>query len=125
MSQFTDMPSLPDYIASRLQTPFSWGTHDCMTFSIGWAEIATGKKYLPYDLWQNELQAARIIKQYGGLEDALDAYFGRVHPNYAKDGDIAICQGVVSIVSGPHIVLPGEKGLVFKPRTEATHAWKV
>lgn len=119
------MMDLPTYIAARLTAPFEWGVNDCMTFAIGWVEIATGKKHLPDELWETELQAARIIKQHGGLVAALDAHFKQIHPNYAKDGDIAICDGVVSLFSGAHIVAPGPDGLVFKPRTEADHAWTV
>lgn len=119
------MNTLPDYIADHLSTPFKWGAHDCMTFSIGWVEISTGKKHLPEELWQSELQAARIIKQHGGLVAALDAHFHQVHPNYAKDGDLAIAEGVVSLVSGSHLVAPGANGLIFRPRTEADHAWSI
>lgn len=115
-------PVFADYITEHLKTPFAWGTNDCITFSIGWVEIATGQRYLP-DPWASELEAARIIKGYGGLVEALDAHFRRIHPNYARDGDIAICAGVVSLFSGPHVVAPGPEGLVFKLRTEADHAW--
>lgn len=115
--------NLSEYIAAHLNTPFAWGSNDCMSFAIGWVEIATGKKHLPTEMWRSELQAARIIKRNGGLVAALDAHFRKIHPNYAKDGDIAIFDGVVSLVSGVHIVAPGADGLVFKPRTGADHAW--
>jgi hypothetical protein len=123
----TEMMDLPEYIASRMNMPFAWGANDCMTFSIRWAEIKTGRKLLPDELWTTELEAARVMKQNGGLMAALDAHFTRLkHPNYAKNGDLVICgERFVSVVSGPHIVGPGEKGLVFNPRTEATHAWTI
>lgn len=120
------MTTLPDYIASHLVTPFAWGANDCMTFALGWVEISTGKRHLPDEvLWQDEWRAARLIKEHGGLVAALDAHFVRIHPNYAKAGDLAIADGVVSIVSGAHLVAPGAEGLVFRPRTEADHAWTV
>lgn len=115
--------TFPGYIAARLTTPFAWGSNDCMVFAIGWAEIATGKRYLPAELWKTELQAARVTKRNGGLVAVLNAHFRQIHPNQAQDGDLAICDGVVSLFSGAHIVAPGEHGLVFKPRTEADHAW--
>ncbi len=115
---------LPAYIAARLSIPFAWGANDCMTFAIRWVELSTGRKLLPAKLWDSELAAARVIQQHGGLVAALDAHFTRLkHPNYAKDGDIAIADGTVSLVSGRHVVAPGEKGLVFNPRTRAQHAW--
>ncbi|PIY01689.1 MAG: hypothetical protein COZ23_01835 [Hydrogenophilales bacterium CG_4_10_14_3_um_filter_58_23] len=119
------MITLADYIAARLNAPFQWGVNDCMTFAVGWAEIAGGRTLLPKRLWHTELQAARLIKRHGGLVAALDAHFGQIHPNYAKDGDIAIADGVVALISGAHLVAPGADGLVFKPRTEADHAWSV
>jgi hypothetical protein len=117
---------LAEYIAARLNTPFAWGANDCMTFSIGFVEQATGRKLLPDELWTSEIEAARIVKQHGGLVAALDEHFTRLrHPNYAQNGDLAICDGVVSLVSGEHVVAPGELGLTFKPRREADHAWAV
>jgi hypothetical protein len=116
---------LHDYIADRLKTPFAWGTNDCVTFAVGWAEIATGRSLLPQDRWQTELQAARIIKRHGGLVAALDAHFNQIHPHRAKDGDLALSDGVVSLVSGAHLLAPGKDGLLFKPRTEASYAWTV
>jgi hypothetical protein len=112
-----------EYIAAHLKTPFEWGVHDCITFAVGWAEIATGRSILPSPRWSSELQAARTIKRHGGLVAALDAQFSRIHPNRAKDGDLALSAGVVSLVSGPHLLAPGADGLLFKPRTEASHAW--
>jgi hypothetical protein len=120
------MNTLPEYIAAHLSAPFEWGRHDCITFAVGWVEISSGRKHLPDELWQDEWQAARLVKENGGLVAVLDAHFRRLpHPNYAKDGDLAIAAGVVSLVSGAHIVAPGADGLVFKPRTEAEHAWTV
>jgi hypothetical protein len=115
--------TLSDYIAARLATPFKWGEHDCITFSIGWAEIATGKVLLPEPLWHSELQAQRLVRLNGGLVAVLDARFQRIQPNYAKDGDLAMRLGVVSLFSGSRIVGPSPSGLAFNPRTEAEYAW--
>lgn len=117
---------LAEYIAERLKVPFAWGTNDCMTFSIGWAERATGKRLLPDELWDSEYQAARTIRDHGGLVQVLSDHFTPLHhANYAQDGDLAICAGVVSVVSGAHVVAPGKDGLTLKPRTGADHAWSI
>lgn len=121
------MMDLPAYIAARLETPFAWGSNDCVSFAIGWVEIATGHSLLPTKMWQSELQAARIIKQQGGLFAVLEKNFTRLkHPNYAQNGDLVLVDGdrpTVYLVSGARIVAPGESGLVFRPRREAQHAW--
>lgn len=118
------MISLADYIAQHLSTPFKWGINDCVSFAVGYMQQASGRVLLPAKLWRTELQAARLIKRHGGLVAALDLHLTRLpHPNLAHDGDVAMAAGVVSLVVGPHLVAPGKDGLVFKPRTEAEHAW--
>lgn len=117
--------TLPDYIQSKMQTPFSWGGNDCMTFTIGWVEEVTGKKYLPIPIWKNEMQALRRVKKEGGLEKVFDKNFERIEPNYAKDGDITVCDGVASIFSGRFIISVGKEGIAPKPRSMATCAWRI
>lgn len=115
--------TLPDYIQSKMQTAFEWGVNDCMTFTIGWVEHVTGKKYLPEKLWKNEMQALRTVKKNGGLEKVFDKNFTRIQPNYARDGDITVCDGVASIFSGRFVISVGKDGVSPKPRTNATCAW--
>lgn len=117
--------TLPDYIQGKMQAAFEWGVNDCMTFTVGWIEIATGKKYLPSTMWKSELQAARIVKKHGGLENVFDKEFSRINPNYANDGDITVCNGVASIFSGRHVVSVGKEGIAHKPRSQALCAWRI
>lgn len=114
---------LPDYIAARLTTPFEWGVHDCVTFTIGWVEIAAGRQYLPDPLWSNEFEANSQVMAQGGLIEVFGRRFKRIEPNYARDGDLCIADGVAALFSGPYLVQPGKDGLIFKKRTEAEHAW--
>jgi len=116
---------LADYIASKLTEPFEYGVNDCMIFSIGWIEIKTGKKYLPEKLWKNEKEAITLTKKNGGLIAVFDKTFKRIEPNYAKDGDLTVCDGVASLFSGSSIVSVSKTGLVNKLRLEATNAWTV
>lgn len=115
--------TLPDYIAARLTAPFKWGVHDCVTFTIGWVEIATGDRYLPEDLWADEVDARSRVLEQGGLVAVFDRRFKRIEPNRAQDGDLCIAHGVSALFSGSYIVQPGKDGLLFKKRTEAEHAW--
>ncbi|MFA6121925.1 MAG: hypothetical protein WCT35_04930 [Sideroxydans sp.] len=116
--------TLADYITERLQTPFTWGEHDCVCFAIGWLSIVAMEDLLaPYRPWTTGKQAARIIKKLGGLEGLFDANLKRIHPNFAQDGDITLVDGTAYLFSGSHIVGPGIEGLIFKNRMEATCAW--
>lgn len=116
--------TLADYITSHLQTPFGWGTHDCVTFTVGWLEARTGRDYLSaHRPWTSAAQAARIVKRLGGLQALFDAHLAPIHPNLARDGDVTIYQDTAYIFSGRNIVSAGESGLIFNPRAEATCAW--
>jgi hypothetical protein len=123
-SEISKNMTLPEYITSKLQAPFAWGTHDCVCFAIGWVSIASGKSLLDsYDKWGDEISATKAIKKYGGIEKQLDKQIKRINPNMAKDGDVALVDGTVYLFSGNQIVGPGKSGLVFKSRMEAKCAW--
>jgi len=117
--------TLSEYIAKNLSVPFAFGSHDCITFTVGWIEIATCKKYLPELTWTTEKKALAELKKRGGIENIFDGHFQRVEPNYAVDGDIAIVDGTASVFSGVHCVSTGTNGLAFKDRTLATAAWRI
>jgi hypothetical protein len=115
---------LHDYLAKHLQTPFEWGKHDCVLFANGWAVAATGIDYLAgYPTWSSEREARRLLVSMGGLEALLDKHFTRINPNLAPDGALALCDSGLRLVSGAHIVGPGETGLIYRNRTDATCAW--
>lgn len=116
--------TLADYITRHLRVPFCFGKHDCCTFAGGWARQATGVDYLAeVGTWSTGLEAARKIRQAGGLEAILDSRFKRVEPSMAKDGDLALSGGRLCIFTGEHIVGPGETELIFTDRMEAQCAW--
>jgi hypothetical protein len=112
------------YIADALLKPFAWGTHDCVSFAVGWLETATGHDYLSqHRPWSNEQEAWDKIEQLGGLEHMFDINLKRIPANTARDGDLALYAKCVWIYSGPHIVSVGTNGLVHKERTLAKCAW--
>jgi len=117
---------LADHITAHLNTPFAWGAHDCVGFAAAWLKNSTGIDHLAeLSKWTTAAQAARIIKQEGGLEAALNARFERTHPNYAHDGDLALHNGCLCLFSGAHIVGPGKTGLTHNSRLLAEAAWRV
>lgn len=115
--------TLPDYIISKISTPFEYGVNDCILFTIGWVEIATGKKYLPDVIWKDEAEALELINTNGGLVSVFDQRFVRIPANFAKDGDLTIVDGIAYLFSGSRIVSVGKDGLMFKSRTMAEIGW--
>lgn len=113
-----------DYVTGHLKTPFVWGQHDCVLFAAGWVRHHTGFDYLAgMPPWKSEKKARRLIRRMGGLEKIMDARFDRIHPNLARDGDIALYSGCLCLFSGAHIVGPNRDGLAFIDRTKAECAW--
>lgn len=120
------MTTLPDYIAAHLRTPFEWGAHDCVTFAVGWLEIRSGRDYLSqYRPWTSRAEAHAIIESLGGLEHMFDTNLTRIAPGFAQDGDITLVGGTAYLFSGAYLVGPGETGLDFRTRMEATCAWRL
>ena len=118
------MKTLPEYISEHISTQFEWGVNDCMTFTIGWVENVTGKKYLPAKLWVTEKQALARIAKEGGLIAVFDKHFTRINPNFAKDGDLTIIEGNAGIFSGRHVVSLSKSGIGTRLRNNVTVAWE-
>ena len=119
------MTTLPDYITAHLETPFGWGSHDCVLFAIGWLEISKGKDYLSqYKPWSTAKEALRTVDRLGGLEKMFSDNLEQIHPNMAQDGDITLINNTTFLFSGAQVVSVGESGLVFLNRMEAQCAWR-
>lgn len=118
--------TLAAFLTANLSRPFVWGEWDCVTLASEWVKIKTQSDPLEgLPEWHNAKQAARVIRSVGGLETALDERFQRVHPNKAKDGDIALYKNCLCLFSGNYIVGPNVNGLTFASRLEASAAWSV
>jgi len=117
--------TLVEYITSKMDVPFEYGKNDCILFTIGWAELASGEKYLPEPLWTNEKEALKAIKKYKGIENNFNKYFDKIEANFAQDGDLTIVNGIAYLFSGSKIVSVSDNGLVFKNRTNAINAWRI
>lgn len=116
--------SLANYICSQLEVPFCWGDNDCVTFVLGWVKLKTGVDHkLSFLPWTNEAEAIVAIAAVGGIEKKCNELFVSVNPMCASDGDIALIGRTVYLFSGPNIVGPGIKGLVFEDRMRTKCAW--
>src|SRR5690242_11865006 len=96
---------LSEYIQTHTNKRFKWGSHDCITFSIGWLEIKTGRDYLTGHLpWKTAREANKKLRALGGLFFLLSNNLKQINPNMAQDGDLTIVNGAVCLFSGRHVV---------------------
>ena len=127
---------LHDYIEQNRRTPFQWGTMDCLSFGLNWAQLATGiKTWDDIETYDTEFGAARVLKSrgYDSLNAALDAHFTQRELNFVQRGDLVIgantasesFTGLIGVHCGDVCAYTGENGLEFFPPDSALHAWKV
>jgi hypothetical protein len=136
-----DIGALIAFIDGRHAIPHAWGrkANDCVAFSLGAVEAQIGIKPAAALEWDDRASALRIIRKYGSLEAAYDAFFDRIPPAHAKRGDIAGVPAAAIIgpctseaaligihpmvVEGNTLCSPGERGLARAPRKLAAIAW--
>jgi hypothetical protein len=116
---------LPDYLQTHSNKSFKWGTHDCITFTVGWIEQQTGRDYLTeHRPWRSAKEAHKKLRALSGLFFLFDKNLTRISPNMARDGDLTIYENTAYLFSGRHIVSVGPDGLVFVDRMIASCAWR-
>lgn len=124
--------ALDEFIDARAPIAFAWGTNDCCTFAADWVEVARGTDPMA-DLRgiTSERQAARVLRDEGGLLAAVTARMGIAIPGtMAQVGDVALVrhgEGRLSmgVCLGDSIAVPSEAGLARAPITTAEAAWRV
>lgn len=123
---------LDKYIADNRQKPFSWGEHDCVSFTCGWYAMMTGNDL--YSRWRG-----RYYSEYGSKKLMLvsgcrtlelfaqQELFGQ--PEYGVKsmarGDIAFADRALGICVGNGIVMLGIDGSSFIDVKEADMFWRV
>lgn len=117
---------LSEYIQMHTNKRFRWGSHDCITFSIGWLELKTGRDYLTeHRPWRTAREAKQKLRDRQGLFFLFDENLIRINPNMAQDGNITIINGAACLFSGRHVVSVGKTGLIFADRLRADVAWVI
>lgn len=131
--------SLTAYLKSVSDTPFRWGTHDCLIFSNaafrafhghGWSEDWLGR----YMRDGRPLSRAALRKEYGWetLEAAVDARLRRITtfpPAGALVTTRAVQQGsfylgqAFGIATGRHAAFVGGDGVLYLPVDTIHRAW--
>jgi len=138
---YQNWPSmLNEFIVSRANSPFEWGTHDCcisaceMVLTLSGIDLA-----VDFRGYSTEEEAIQIMKHYGGIENiamrgAKEYNAKRIEPPLAKRGDLvsikqtrsqfSVSLAIVSL--NPTLVLvPDDIGWEAHPITDARMAWRV
>ena len=123
---------LAQFIESRRDQPFAWGSNDCCIFAADWVELCTGEDYAK--AWRNHyssaLGAVRVLDEAGGVEALVDALgLQRVAPQMAGRGDIVAQETgrgmTLGICLGVTTAFVAKTGLVFGPIANVETAWRI
>lgn len=129
-----DWPLLLEiYVDQAFTARFEWGTHDCVSFAIGWLALVRQDLHPREDLALDYCDATSAMRTLHGrsLEDAVDEWGGleRVPPLYAQRGDVVLVQildrACLAVCVGDCAAGPGMHGLEVVPMIHAQAAWRV
>lgn len=60
--------SLEAHFEEWSRKPFVWGSADCVRFAARWVELQTGKDPMAAYEYASAIEAARVLREGGGLE---------------------------------------------------------
>jgi hypothetical protein len=105
---------LAAYLEPLRLRAFSWGRHDCCTFSAGAVEAMTGVDPMPEfrGHYSTAIGSARALSRFGRktLAATLDAKFEAVPASLAQRGDIVMSGGLLGICWGAVLFAVGREG---------------
>lgn len=123
---------LEAFVHERKSMPFAWGTNDCTIFAADCVQALTGVDVVPAEArgYTTERQAARILKERGGLIGIATAAMGEpLPPLLAGIGDVVLSKAgahdMLAICNGGTCIAPGPDGLVHLGMATATMCWRV
>jgi hypothetical protein len=122
---------LARFCRAHRETPFRWGTNDCVTLVADWILEATGEDLIA-DLrgWHDATSAMKLLAAEGGIREAIGKRLGEeIDWRIAQRGDIVLFQAFgrlgPAICVGPHAVVSAEHGAIMLPIDRALCAWRV
>ena len=106
--------------------PFSYGS-DCCAFAGECVKSITGENPMDALSYTNEREAHKIIKSFGGMENAVSHFLGEPYDGH-KDGDVCIMDDnkgnkVVAVIYLDRVVARVESGLMDYPISRAEKVW--
>lgn len=109
--------------------PFDYRS-DCCRFAAECVEMVTGKNPIAELSYSTEREAYRIIKQYGGLREAVTHYLGEPSDGEGKDGDVCLIDAsnnreALGVIYRDRVVARVESGLMDYPVSRAKTLWSL
>lgn len=118
-------------VAERMRTPFCWGQHDCCLWAADAVKAQTGVDHAAgyRGTYFTELQAARLLRELGGLAELAGRVGPERAPLTAQTGDVGLVfdgsRELLGICVGAHWLVPATYGLAALPLSAARRAWSV
>jgi cell wall-associated NlpC family hydrolase len=137
MTRPDDWPEqLAAFVEARRNTPFSWGTQDCIAFAADAVVMLIGVDILAEyrGAYATEEEAETILAAEGGLDGLLTRLgllfsLAECAPARAKRGDLVLVhvgnQAMGGIVIGNSVAVTGADGVQFVPTRCIQRAWVV
>jgi hypothetical protein len=112
--------------------PFTWGSHDCLTFAGAVVKALTDEDLVKdFPAYDTEFGAGRILVEYGSVEALLTAKLGEpIDAKFAQRGDLVLLDlnetgPAASVCVGIVAYGPGLNGLEIVPMSRASKAWRI
>jgi len=136
---------LPDWqarfwanIDAARQTPFQWGTHDCVMWATSSIDAVLGTDYVAQARIQypyaSEDEAAALMAQYGGITGLVQSFLGDpVNWGQLSMGDVVLVGPIPQVTAtemlcvhdGVQLLGTAAKGVLEAPLAYAVHGWKI
>jgi hypothetical protein len=118
------------FIKSRENTPFKWGSQDCVMFAVGCAQVMLGKDLSENYSYTSEKKAKTIINKAGSLRDLVTLNVGpEISPKMARRGDWVLIETAgeqaLAVCLGTMLIAAGQNGLSRRPMSHAITAWRI
>ena len=119
------------FTRERSNMPFAWGSNDCCGFAADCVEALTGAKHFKgLRGYSTELQAAKLLKEHGGVVGIANAVLGdAISPLLATVGDVVLTNAgggdTLAVCNGQTCMAPGKDGLVSMGMDTARLCWRV
>lgn len=135
--------NLDAFIDARRAAPFAYFEQDCAHIAADWVLAKTGSDPLadlraPGGAFEarNLLSALRLVRAAGGFAAMASERLGpAISPLMAQRGDVVLIESgrqigrvrgfTFGVCTGPHIAVPDNDGLVFRPITAGVAAWRI
>lgn len=119
---------LYEFVDSRRDVPFAWGSNDCSSFAADAVHAITGWRP-PLPEYAGAAAAARLLADRSLRDRVTDLFGPEIVPALARRGDLVLMvldgRETLGVSVDEWIAGPGEHGLIFAPRSIAVAAWAV